>query len=400
MTAPWLAIVGLGEDGWDGLSAAARALVENAEIVAGGARHFELIPPPAAERLVWGNMRRDLEVLAALRGRRVCVLASGDPLWFGIGATIARIVPPAEWIVVPAAGAFSLAAARMGWPLQEVTTLSVHARPLEALNLHLAPGARLLLLTQGPDTPALIADLLKERGFGPSAITAFERLGGPAERRVDATAETWSGLVDPLNTVAVECRPGPHAMAWPRVAGLADDAYLHDGQLTKREVRAATLALLAPLPGELLWDVGAGCGSIAIEWARAGGRAIAFERDPEHCTLVATNAARLGVPEVAVRRATAPDELPLQDGAAPDAVFIGGGVSRPGMLEACWRALRPGGRLGANTVTAQGEAALLDWHARHGGEMVRVSVARLGYTGGFHGWRPLMPVTQYLGHKP
>lgn len=396
---PWLAIVGIGEDGWPGLSPAARALVETAEVLMGGARHLALVPDTGAERIVWSHLRQDLETLPRHRGRRVCVLASGDPMWFGVGATIARLLPPGEYTVVPHASAFSLAAARLAWPLQEVTTLSVHARPLEVLNLHLVPGARLLVLTQDGSTPARIAGLLNGRGFGPSPLIVFERLGGPSERRLDATAETWSGdAIDPLNTVAVECRPGPGAVSLPRLAGLPDDAFLHDGQLTKREVRAATLAALAPLPGELLWDVGAGCGSIAVEWARAGGEAVAVEKDAGRCHIIAANAARLGVPQLAVRQLAAPEGLGQLDG-APDAVFIGGGVSAPGMLEACWAALRPGGRLVANAVTVEGEAALLAWHRDHGGELVRIAVARLGATGGFHGWKPAMPVTQYIGVK-
>lgn len=399
MTAPWLSIVGIGEDGWDGLSPAARALVETAGLLMGGARHLALVPDTGAERVVWTSLGRDLETALAHRGRRVCVLASGDPMWFGVGATIARRLPPGEYTVLPHAGAFSLAAARLGWPLHGVTTLSVHARPLEVLNLHLAPGARLLVLTQDGATPERIARLLVGRGFGPSPMTVFERLGGPGERRIDATAATWTGAADPLNTVAIDCVAGPGAVALPRLAGLPDAAFLHDGQLTKREVRAATLAALAPLPGELLWDVGAGCGSIAVEWARAGGEAVAVEKDAERCALVAANAARLGVPQVAVRRAAAPEGLKDLTG-APDAVFVGGGVSLPGMLDACRAALRPGGRLVANAVTVQGEAALLAFHAAHGGALVRIAVARLGDTGGFQGWKPHMPVTQYIGSKP
>lgn len=398
MTA-WLSVVGIGEDGWTGLSGAARALIESAEVLAGGARHLDLVPDTGAERMAWHDLRRDLTDLLGRRGRRVVVLASGDPMWFGVGATIAKHVAPAEWTVVPAPGAFSLAAARMGWSLQEVVTLSVHARPLEVLHLQVTPGARLLLLTQDGDSPARIAALLAERGFGPSPVTVFERLGGPAERRVDAAASALAGSFDPLNTVAVECRPGPGARALSRLAGLPDDAFLHDGQVTKREVRAVTLAALAPLPGELLWDVGAGCGSIAVEWARAGGEAVAIDKDAAHCGMVAVNAARLGVPRVDVRRLEAPTGLAELEG-APDAVFVGGGVSRPGLLEACWAALRPGGRLVANAVTTEGEAALLAWHAARGGELTRLAVARLGFTGGFHGWKPLMPVTQYRGEKP
>lgn len=399
MTSPWLSIIGIGEDGWDGLGAAARALVAAAEIIAGSRRQLDLLPDTVAERREWRSLRAELAMLTAERGRRVVVLASGDPMWFGVGASVARTFAAEEFTVVPHAGAFSLAAARMAWPLHAATTLSVHARPLEVVNLHVVPGARLLILTQDGGSPARIARLLRERGFGPSPMTVFERLGGPDERRIDATAGTWNGVCDPLNTVAVECRAAPGATALPRLAGLPDDAFVHDGQLTKREVRAATLAALAPLPGEVLWDVGAGCGSIAIEWARAGGEAVAVERDPARCHVVAANAARLGVPQVAVVQAEAPAGLAALK-PDPDAVFVGGGASRPGMLDVCWQALRPGGRLCANAVTIEGEAALLAWHRAHGGDLVRISITRLGETGGFKGWKPMMPVTQYLGVKP
>lgn len=415
MTAPWLSIVGIGEDGLAGLAPAVRTVIETAELLAGGARHLAMIPETGAERLAWGgNLNGGLDgglaAIAARRGRRVCVLASGDPMWFGIGATLARRFAPEDYVVLPHPGAFSLAAARLGWPLQEVTTLSVHARPAEAIALHLHPGARLLLLTEDGGTSALIAGLLRAHGYGPSRLTVFERLGGPAERRIEATAAAWDIACHALNTLAVECRPGPEARPLSRLAGLPDDAFRHDGQITKREIRAVTLAALAPLPGETLWDVGAGCGSIAIEWMRAGGRAVAVERDAAHAALIAANAARLGVPRLAIVRGEAPQALGGLT-PPPDAVFLGGGVSAPGMLAACWRALNPGGRLVANAVTAEGEAALLAWQAAQGGEMTRLSVARLGPIGGFaaksgdgaeragdfQGWRPLMPVTQYRG---
>lgn len=388
---PWLFVVGIGEDGWDALSPAARAAAQAAETLLGGARNLAMVPDSGAERVAWGGLDDLVAALEARRGRRVCVLASGDPMWFGIGATLAKRFTADEMAVLPHPGAFSLAAARLGWPLQDVACLTVHGRPVEALALYLSPGARLLILARDGDSPAEVTSLLREQGFGDSLVTVFEHLGGSAERRLDAPG----GRCADLNVIAVDCCG---ARGLSRLAGLPDDAYNHDGQLTKREVRAATLALLAPLPGEMLWDIGAGCGSIAIEWMRAGGRAIAVEKDPAHSAMTAANAARLGVPGLRVVTVAAPQGLDALDG-APDAVFVGGGISRPGLLARCWNALKPGGRLVANVVTAEGEAALMAWHAEHGGEMTRLAVTRLGFTGGYHGWRPLMPVTQYKGIK-
>lgn len=394
MTPPWLFVVGIGEDGWDGLAPVTQAVVQSAEFLAGGARNLAAVPETGAERLLWTSLEEMVAALTALRGRRVCVLATGNPLWFGFGATLTRFFDPQEMMVLPHPGAFSLAAGRLGWPLQDVACLSVHGRPLESLALHLAPGARLLILSRDGDSPVDVTALLHERGYGASQVTVFEHLGGTAERRLDQPSTRCADL----NVIAVECRLDPGARPLSRIAGLPDDAFSHDGQITKREVRAATLAQLAPLPGELLWDVGAGCGSIAIEWARAGGRAVAIDKDAGHCALIAINAAQLGVPELRIEHAAAPDGLATLTG-APDAVFIGGGVSVPGVLERCWEALRPGGRLVANAVTVEGETALMAWHGAHGGEMLRLAITRLGHTGGFRSWKPLMPVTQYIGVK-
>lgn len=400
MTAPWLSVVGIGEDGWDGLSPAGRVLVAQAELLAGGDRHLALVPHKTAERLAWTAPFADnLERLDALRGRRVCVLASGDPMWFGVGATLTRRFPADQVTVVPHPGAFSLAAARLGWALQDTVCLSIHGRPLESLALHFHPGRRLLVLAEDGGSPAQVAALLNDHGFGPSQITVLEHLGGTAERRGTAPAHGWPNpKVDDLNTIGIELKSDGERPVLASVPGLPDEAYLHDGQLTKRELRAATLAALAPWPGALLWDIGSGCGSIAIEWARAGGLPVAIERDGARCDMIARNAARLGVPTVPVLAGEAPEVLGEIDN-IPDAVFVGGGVSRPGLLEACWQAVKPGGRLVANGVTAEAEAALLAWRQRMGGELVRIAVSRLAPTGRFHTWHPLMPVTQYVGLK-
>ncbi|HZB91213.1 MAG TPA: precorrin-6y C5,15-methyltransferase (decarboxylating) subunit CbiE [Stellaceae bacterium] len=399
---PWLAVIGIGEDGLAGLSAASRALVDSAELLVGGERHLALVPTGAAERLPWRQPLADtIALIAARRGARVVVLASGDPLCYGVGSTLARHFAAGEMLVLPQPSAFSLAAARLLWPLEGCVTLSLHGRALESLRLHLAPGARLLLLTTDGDTPVQVAKLLIDAGWGPSAMTVFAHMGGERERRIDAAAESWPlGRIAALNTLAVECKGGPAARPLSRLAGLPDSAFEHDGQLTKREIRAATLAALAPLPGELLWDIGAGNGSVAIEWLRAGRdmQAIAVERDTARCAQIARNAAALGVAELRVLHGAAP--AALADLPAPDAIFIGGGVSEPLVWEALWRALKPGGRLVANAVTLQGEAELLRRQQRHGGEVVRLQIAHAEPIGGFHAWRALMPVTQLILAKP
>ena len=273
MTRPWLAVVGIGEDGYPGLGAAARGLIDEARILIGGARHLDLVPRGKARRIAWGRLADDLRRIEKLRGQRVSVLASGDPMWFGIGATLARRFPADEMTIVPHPGAFSLAAARLGWPLAETACLSVHGRPLDAVAMHLYPGARLLVLAETETTAAELAALLRDRGFGRSAITALERLGGPRETIGTGVASRWRRRrCDPLTTVAVEAVADDAAIVRSRVPGLPEEAFLHDGQITQHEIRAAALAALAPWPGALLWDIGAGSGSVAIEWARAGDR--------------------------------------------------------------------------------------------------------------------------------
>ena len=394
---PWLSVVGLGEDGLCGVSPAARPLIEDAEALVGGARHLAMVPADhPAERIPWASPLSDtVAEIVARRGKRVCVLATGDPMWHGIGVTLARCVPPAEMTVVPGVSAYALACARLGWPLADVETLTLHGRPLDVVRAYLAPGARIVLLANDGDSPREMAAILREAGYGESRMTVLECMGGENERCVDGDAERWRApRAADLNTIAIECRAGPDARVYARVPGLPDDAYLNDGQLTKREVRAVTLAALAPLSGRLLWDVGAGCGSIAIEWLRSvrGARAVAVERSPERCAFIAGNAAALGVPQLEVVSGQAPAVLAGLE--APDAVFVGGGLTAPGLVEACWDALAAGGRLVANAVTVEGEAVLARWHGKIGGEMTRLAVSRLDTVGAHHGWRPAMPVTQ------
>jgi precorrin-6Y C5,15-methyltransferase (decarboxylating) len=389
-----ITVIGIGEDGLDGLAPAARALVDGAEVLVGGARHLAMAPVDAAERLEWASpFAASRPLLEDRLDRRVVVLASGEPLWFGAAATLIGWFGAAMVEVVPHPGAFSLASARLGWPLQDCLCLTVHGRPLEALALHLAPFRRLLVLAEDRTSPARIAGLLAARGFGASRMTVLENLGGDAERITDP-----AGAASDLCVVAVECVAERGVRPLSLAPGLPDEAFEHDGQLTKRDVRAATLAALAPLSGQVLWDVGAGCGSIAIEWMRAGGKAIAIESKPDRLERIARNAARLGVPNLEIIAGRAPDALPL-DREPPDAVFVGGGVSEAGLLDICWSALGRGGRLVANAVTMEGEEALVALYGLHGGEMTRLSIAHLDKVGGFHAWHPAMTVTRYVGWK-
>ncbi|MBK1720366.1 cobalamin biosynthesis bifunctional protein CbiET [Thiocystis violacea] len=389
-------MVGIGEDGLAGLGEEARRAIAGARVLFGGERHLALVPEdPDQSRQPWPSpFGLAYEQLLACRGRPVCVLASGDPMFFGVGASLATRLPPEETRILPAPSSVSLAAARMGWALPEVRVVPAHGRPLERINLYLAQGARLLLLSADGRTPGQLAALLRARGYGASRLCVLERLGGPAERRLDGHARDWPHEeVAALNLVAVECRADPDALPLSRRCGLPDAAYAHDGQLTKRDIRAATLARLAPRPGELLWDVGAGCGSIGIEWMRAEGacRAIAIESDASRRGLIERNRDTLGVPDLVLIAGRAPEVLVGLE--APDAIFIGGGLTVAGVAERCWEALKPGGRLVANAVTVQSEAFLVGLREGIGGELTRISVAQAAPLGRFDGWRAAMPVT-------
>ena len=398
---PWLAVIGIGEDGMVGLAPAACVLIETAEVLVGGARHLAMVAEGDAERIVWERpLVRTIAAIEARRGRRVTVLASGDPMWYGIGVTLTLRFPREEMTILPQPSAFSLAAGRLGWPLADCATITLHGRPLDTLRLHLAPQRRILILSEDRDTPRAVADLLTGLGWGPSRLSVLAHLGGSCELVISEEAQSWGDRrVPDLNTIAISCRGAPGARALPLLAGLPDDVFEHDGQLTKREVRAATLAALGPLPGETLWDIGAGSGSIAIEWLRGdGGRsAIAIEREPARAAMIARNAAVLGVPGLRIVLGAAPEAL--EGLPPPDAIFIGGGIGEAGLLPQAWASLPPGGRLVANVVTAEGEARLLDWHARHGGALTRIAVSRAAPLGPHHLWRPLAPVTQLAAVK-
>ncbi|MFS2096057.1 precorrin-6y C5,15-methyltransferase (decarboxylating) subunit CbiE [Pseudomonas sp. Pseusp11] len=399
--ASWLTVVGIGEDGFKGLGKNARHALLRASRIIGGQRQLDLLPACIrGERQLWPSPF-SLDPLLALRGEPVCVLASGDPMFFGVGASLGRQVPNDEMLILPAPSSCSLAAARMGWPLQEVVTLSVVARPIAALNAQFFSGVRLLVLSNDGQSPAAVAALLRERGFGPSRLSVLEHLGGAAERRINGIANDWNApSVADLNLIAIECIAEPNTPRLSRLAGLPDSAFQHDGQLTKRDVRAITLSRLAPIPGELLWDVGAGSGSIGIEWMRAhpSCRALAIEADEGRQSLIEHNRDALGVPGLQLIRGSAPQALNGLE--RPDAIFIGGGVTREGVLDTCWAQLKPGGRLIANAVTLQSEVTLMAWRERHGGELTRIHVAQAQPLGEFDTWRQALPITLLDVTKP
>jgi precorrin-6B C5,15-methyltransferase / cobalt-precorrin-6B C5,C15-methyltransferase len=397
----WLSIVGIGEDGVDALSPVARGLITDAEIVFGGKRHLTL-----AAALIRGAARpwpsrfdRAVDEVLAQRGRPVCVLASGDPFVHGVGSVLARHIDPAEMLAVPAPSAFSLAAARLGWPLPDTAQLSLHGRALDIIRPHLQPDRRVLALTSSGAGPLALARLLSDTGFGASSLIVLEALGGKRERiRVATAAKFDLPDVDDLNLVAIEVKAAPGARIIARASGLADALFEHDGQITKREIRAVTLSSLAPRLGELLWDIGAGAGSVAIEWMLADPSlcAIAVERRPDRAARIRRNAAAFGVPGLDVIEGEAAEVLPSLP--MPDAIFIGGGASDT--LEVAGSMLRSGGRLVVNAVTLQTEALLLARYAALGGELTRLAVTRADAIGGATGWRASIPVTQWSWLKP
>ena len=400
--ARWLSIVGIGEDGLDGLSPAARRLIAQAALVVGGARHLKLAGLAGERTLAWPSpIEGALPAILARRGEPACVLASGDPFFYGVGAMVMRHIAADEMICLPAPSAFSLIAARLGWSLQDCTMLSLHGRALEAIIPHLQPRARLLALSWDRTTPVKLARLLAARGMGRSKLIVGEALGGERERMRGAFAEELAceDIAD-LNTIALEIVAGPSARVIPRAGGLPDSSFEHDGQITKREIRAMTLAALAPRRGELLWDIGAGSGSVAIEWMLAdpANRAIAIERQPERAARIARNAAALGVPGLRIVESEAPAALAGLP--APDAIFIGGGASDEALLDEAYGVLASGGRLVVNAVTLQGQAELFRRFERQGGELVQANIARADRIGRFHSWRPAMPVVQWILEKP
>lgn len=407
----WLSIVGIGEDGLEGLSQVGRSLLVQAAVIFGGERHLAMLPPEEQrEKLPWSSPWQDsLNEIMRRRGQAVCVLASGDPMWYGIGATLTRYIPITEMTIIPSVSTFSLACSRLGWSLTEVETLSLCGRPPALLNAWVYPGAKILVLSETGQTPAIVAEILTQQGFGDSEMVVLEHLGGKRERLISGTAASWDAKdIADLNAIAIavpstiasRCIGATASYLPPRLPGLPDTAYHHDGQLTKREVRAITLTALGPLPGQILWDVGAGCGSIGIEWMRCDPRcrSIAIEHHPTRLQYIADNATALGTPQLQIVAGKAP--AALKDLPQPDAIFIGGGITAADLFETCWSALRAGGRLVANAVTVDSELILLQWHRQLGGELVRIGIQRASPVGNFLGWKAMAPVTQWRVQKP
>jgi len=405
----WLCVIGIGEDGWDDLSADARDLLYESEIVLGGERHLKMLPKDwEGERIVWSSpIREAVSKIVSWRPedsasvQKVAIMASGDPLCYGIATKLLRHLPIEEIWIKPALTTFSLMCSRIGWSLPDVETLTIHGRPLEMLHPFVQPGAKLLVLSKGEESPEQAAKLLCERGFGKSIITVLEHLGGRKERQFSGQADSWNqpkGAA--LNALAIECIPENNANVLSRNPGLPDEAFLHDGQLTKREIRAVSLSRLMPVVDQVLWDVGAGCGSVAIEWMRTSPRcrAVAIEKSKSRLKLIEQNSQELGVPMLRIVPGSAPEVL--ADLPAPDAIFIGGGLSSGNLLQTCWNALKPGGRLVANAVTLEGEQKLLQWQNENAGksgangDLTRLSISRAEKIGKFQGWKEMRSVIQ------
>ena len=401
---PWLTIVGIGEDGWEGLSTEAKRAIESADLLYGGARHLAHVPIGNATKIAWPSPMASAvqEILTKHRAqRRVSVLASGDPMLYGVGVTLTRELSRAEFRVIPQVSAFSLACARMGWAVTESSLVSLVNRPIEQLQRYLYPGQQVVIYSEDGATPGTVAQMLTDHGYGSSCLNVFENLGGSSERSREAIARSWqTERCGDLNLIALTCVTDAGVETLSLVPGLPEDVFETDGLLTKREVRAVTLARLAPLPGQQLWDVGAGTGTIGIEWMRAhtSCSCIAFEEREDRVSRILANAKRLGVPAMKVVMGTAP--ATFRGLATPDAIFIGGGLMTERLFEECWDRLVSGGRLVANAVTVESEANLAARHKQYGGELVRVQIARAEPIGGALGWRYLMPITQWAVVKP
>ena len=396
MSKSWLDVIGIGEDGVDGLSPVARAVLEQAEIIVGGDRHHQLAANVKAKRIKWPSPFDALiNEMKSHRGQRLVVLVTGDPLWYSVGARILKAIPVDEVTFHPQLSAFQWASARMGWSLADCEKVTVHGRADSQILPHLALGVRMLVLTQNADTPATLARMLTERGFGQSRLTVLAALGGIREQRFDGIAAEWDQTVPDFHTMAIDCVSDLKSTWYPRTGGLPDSAFVSDGQITKQDVRAATLAKLAPYPDAVLWDIGAGCGSVSVEWMRASRSAlsVAVEHKAERVAMIRQNMVKLGVEKMVIVEGRAPEALNALP--QPDSVFIGGGLTTEGLFDSAWSALRPGGRLVANVVTLESEGRLFDLHAEHGGELVRLAVQKAETVGPYRGWCAAMPVTQW-----
>lgn len=398
---PWLSIIGIHPDGLAGLSNTAAYWLAQAEILVGSERHLDLIPQDHRPRIYWRSpLANSIPELLQLQGRAVAILASGDPLWYGVANLILKHIPPDQVRILPTISCFNLMASRLGWSIAELETLSLCGRPVANLIPFLAPGQKILILSSDRHTPALVAHTLLQQGYSQSQIWVFEHLQAQTETCITANAQNWQtqAQTQDLNAIALACIADPGIPIISRQAGLPDQIYHHDGQITKSEVRAVTLAALAPRPGELLWDIGAGCGSIGIEWCRSHSRNQAIAIEPQRTDYIATNANFLGATNLQIVQGKAPTAL--QGLAPPDGIFIGGGITSPGLLDHCWQALKPQGRIVANVVTLEGEQILANWQQQQGGTLRRITIERLQPLGKFHSWKPQITVTQWVAVKP
>ena len=396
----WLDIIGIGEDGVDGLSVNALQKLQQAQVIIGGDRHHTLAPNLTAKRIAWPSpFDAMIDEIKSHKDKRIVVLVTGDPLWYSVGARILKAIPKEEVCFHPQLSAFQWASSRMGWSLADLETLTIHGRADSQILPHLAPNVRMLVLTQNGESPGAVAKLLTERGFGESKMTVLAAMGGEREERFDGVAKSWAHVVPDFHTLAIECVANKDAKWYSRSGGLPDEAFVHDGQMTKRIVRSATLSALAPYPDALLWDVGAGCGSIAIEWMRAarGAQAIAIEPNEKRIAMIRENAIALGVEKIEIVEGKTPQAL--NGLKQPDAIFIGGGLTGDETFDLCWNGLQEGGRLVANAVTVESEAKLFQLYEKHGGELSRITVQQAEPVGRFKGWKPFMPVTQWVVKK-
>jgi precorrin-6B C5,15-methyltransferase / cobalt-precorrin-6B C5,C15-methyltransferase len=398
----WLTIVGMGEDGWEGLSNRARLIIKSTDVIVGAKRLLAYLPKTKAEIHDWPQpFSAVVEQIKPLTGRNTVILATGDPMNFGVTRKLLEFIPFEEMTIIPQVSSFSLAAARMGWSLPDCDCFTIHGRPAANVETFIQPNARLIILTEDGTSVAEVCRRLIGRGFEESTITVLENMGGDAERISNFSANSSPNLDwSPLNVVAVHCIAGPQAKIFSRVAGLPDEAFIHDGQLTKREVRAATLAALAPAADQVLWDIGAGCGSVSIEWMRStrGCEAFAIEHNEDRLKMIATNAEQLGTPRLKAIAGKAPEALVGL--LVPDAVFIGGGVGNEGVFDTAWQKLKSGGRMVCNVVTIEGEMHLYDLQEKHGGELVRMDVSTLTNVGPYRAMKPRMSVVQWRVTKP
>lgn len=403
ITHPWLSIIGLGEDGVTGLSPAAVSLIKTAHLVIGGQRHLDLLGSISKSTMTWPSPLKDVAPdLEKHRGKPVVVLASGDPFCHGVGTTLVRLLKlqPHDYASLPQPSAFSLVANKLGWAQQDAVVLGLNNRPVEILRPHLTTGRHIICLSKDHTTPANVARILIDNGCATSRVAVLSAIGGPRET-------TWSGLAaevseqqfDNLNTVGIEVVCSADARQIPSTPGLPDDWFEHDGQLTKREIRAITLSSLAPKPGQHLWDIGCGAGSIGIEWmlSHPACRATGIERDEKRATRAAHNALQLGTPQLSIVTGEANDSLARL--AQPDSVFFGGGAKDSHLIDQAWDALPQHGRLVANAVTLETQAVLQEQFSQRGGDLVRINIERAEPVGTMTGWRPAMPVMQWVGVK-